>query len=82
MKPAFTTTTVITIMTDSESDIKPLSESLSAPDSKSGEEYDSKPNLKIKDTSLASLKSRDNIPFSLSQLSTSVSFPPSISKLS
>src|SRR6266536_5095 len=80
MKPAFATATVITIMTDSESDIKSLSEPLSAPDSKPGEECDSEPDLKVEDASLVPLKPRDSVPFSLSQLSTCVSLPPSISE--
>ncbi len=67
-------------MINSKSDIKPLSESLSAPDSESGEKYDSEPDSEVKDTSLTPLKPRDNVPFSLSQLSASVSPPPSISE--
>src|SRR6266511_3042262 len=67
-------------MTDSESDIKPLSEPLSAPDSEPGEECDSEPDSKVEDASLAPLKPRDSVPFSLSQLSACVPPPPSISK--
>ena len=66
MKPAFATATVIAIMTDSESDIKPLSEPLSAPDSEPGEECDSEPNSEIEDASLTPLKSRDSVSFSFS----------------
>jgi len=53
-------------MTDSESDIKFFSESLSAPDSKPDKECDSEPDSKIKDTLLAPLKFRDSVFFSLS----------------
>jgi len=82
LKPAFATATIITIMTDFESDIKSLSESFSAPDSEPGEEYDSESDLEVEDTSLVSFKSRDSVPFSLSQLSVCVSPSSSISELS
>ncbi len=81
MKPAFATATIITIITDSESDIKSLSESLSTPDSEFGEECDSEFDLEVEDALLISLKSRDSVSFSLSQLSTYVSFPPFIFEL-
>ncbi len=81
MKSIFATTTIIAIITNSKSNIKPLSESLSTPDSEPGEEYDSKPNSEVEDTLLAPLKPRDNIPFSLSQLSACVPPPSSISEL-
>jgi len=80
LKPAFATITVITIMINSESNIKSFFESFSAPDSEPNKEYDSKPDLEIKDTLLVSLKPRDNVSFSLSQLFTSVPPPSSISK--
>src|SRR6266498_4953924 len=67
-------------MTDSESDIEPLSEPLSAPDSEPGEECDSEPDSEVEDASLAPLKPRDSVPFSLSQLSACVPPPPSISE--
>ncbi len=67
-------------MTDSKSDIKSLSESLSTPDSEPGEECDSEPDSEVEDASLAPLKPRDSIPFSLSQLSACVPPPPSISE--
>ena len=66
MKPAFATANVIAIMTDSESDIEPLSDPLSAPDSEPGEECDSEPDSEVEDASLAPLEPRDNVPFSLS----------------
>ena len=72
LKLAFITATVIAIMTDSESDIKPLSKPLSAPDSE--------PDSEVENALLASFKPRDSVPFSLSQLSASVPPPPSISE--
>jgi len=69
-------------MTNFESDIESLSESFSTPDSESGEEYDFKPDLEIKDVLLAPLKPRDSVFFSFSQLSASVPLSSSISELS
>ncbi len=66
LKPAFTTIIIITIITDSKSDIKSLFEPLSAPDSEPGEKYDFKSDSKVEDISLAPLKSRDSVSFSFS----------------
>ncbi len=67
-------------MTDSESDIKSLSEPLSVLDFEPGEECDSEPDLEVEDVSLAPLKSRDSVSFSFSQLSACVPPPSFISE--
>ena len=82
LKSIFATAIVIVIITNSESDIIFFFEFLSTLDSEPGEECDSESDLKIEDALLVFLKSRDSVPFSLSQLSVCVSPSSSISELS